>query len=493
MGANGILQKHWVRVTWYFVLDAVFFILAFVLGTWLRLGPDYGKHIAEYTTGILWGAVIFSCVSYICGLYTPQSRPQGTFKRAIVLALCLLFAIGCMVAMFYINFSSRIGRGVMLISGLLSYLLIFLHHTVLLHQLRNFRERVALIVTSPLDEAEARLLEAFPSQNLEMAGLIHDDGFQPAGTGRILGRVKDLAEIVRREDLGRVLCTNRSMLDVSMYRQFCQLRYSGVPVMPMIHLCEEVYQCVPLELVTPEWLLGASGAPHILYIRKIKRAFDIVCSLVGLVLLGPFMLAGMALVKLTSPGPVFYRQTRCSRFGRPFKVIKLRTMAVDAEKDGPVWSQRDDPRVSGVGRILRKYRIDEIPQLINVLRGEMSFVGPRPERPEFSEELSAQIPFYRERMMVQPGVTGWAQVNYPYGSNVEDARRKLEYDLYYMKNMSLFLDLFILLDTVRIVLHGGLDAAPPRVETRAGTVRDWETFRTASRIKKVPVAETDSH
>jgi lipopolysaccharide/colanic/teichoic acid biosynthesis glycosyltransferase len=134
-------------------------------------------------------------------------------------------------------------------------------------------------------------------------------------------------------------------------------------------------------------------------------------------------------------------------------------MRTDAERDGAVWSKADDDRATPIGKILRRYRIDEIPQLINVLRGEMSFVGPRPERPEFVDELARQIPFYRERLMVQPGITGWAQVNYPYGSSVEDARRKLEYDLYYMKHMSVFLDFFILVDTIRIVLRGGLDEA----------------------------------
>jgi lipopolysaccharide/colanic/teichoic acid biosynthesis glycosyltransferase len=156
---------------------------------------------------------------------------------------------------------------------------------------------------------------------------------------------------------------------------------------------------------------------------------------------------------------VFYRQVRCGRFGKEFSMLKLRTMRVDAEKDGAVWATAGDKRTTPVGGFLRKYRIDEIPQLINVLRGEMSLVGPRPERPEFVEQLAEKIPFYRERLMIQPGITGWAQVNYPYGASVEDTRRKLEYDLYYMKHMSLFLDLFILLDTVRTILAGGLSEA----------------------------------
>jgi exopolysaccharide biosynthesis polyprenyl glycosylphosphotransferase len=273
---------------------------------------------------------------------------------------------------------------------------------------------------------------------------------------KVLGRVSSLSEIVRRENVSRILCTNKSIIDPTMCRQFCELRYSGVTVMPLISLFEEVHQLVPLELISPEWLLNASGLPHMLYIKKLKRGFDIVTSLAGLIFLGPFMLLGMLALKLTSSGPVFYRQTRCGRFGKTFQVIKLRTMRMDAEKDGAVWAQKDDPRVTPIGSFLRKYRVDEIPQLINVLRGEMSFVGPRPERPEFIQELAHKIPYYQERLMVQPGITGWAQVNYPYGATVEDARRKLEYDLYYTKNMKLFLDVFILLDTVRIILRGGV-------------------------------------
>ena len=211
-----------------------------------------------------------------------------------------------------------------------------------------------------------------------------------------------------------------------------------------------------------------------LYIKKVKRLFDIVVSIAGLILSAPLLLAAMVAVKVTSAGPVFYRQVRSGRFGRQVNVTKLRTMRVDAEKGGAVWSTENDPRVTPVGRILRKYRIDEIPQLFHVLMGTMSFVGPRPERPEMIEKLATSIPYYQERLMVQPGITGWAQVNYPYGSSVEDARRKLEYDLYYMKNMSVFLDLFILLDTVRIVIRGGANDSLTRTEERSKAMQEFQ-------------------
>jgi exopolysaccharide biosynthesis polyprenyl glycosylphosphotransferase len=185
----------------------------------------------------------------------------------------------------------------------------------------------------------------------------------------------------------------------------------------------------------------------------LKRAFDIVASLTLLLLTGPLILVTAALIKLESKGPAFYRQRRVGLFNEGFDIVKLRSMRTDAEVGGrAVWAAKDDPRVTRVGRFIRKIRIDELPQAWTVLKGEMSFVGPRPERPQFVSDLEQLLPFYAERHMVKPGITGWAQINYPYGASIEDARHKLEYDLYYAKNYSPFLDLLILLQTLRVVL-----------------------------------------
>ena len=224
------------------------------------------------------------------------------------------------------------------------------------------------------------------------------------------------------------------------------------------------YQAVPLQLVTEAWLFRASGQSGLLYIKKLKRLFDVVTALLFILLLGPALLVGMLAVRLSSPGPVFFRQKRLGRMGKTFHILKLRTMHVDAEKDGPQWSRKEDPRVFAVGKWLRQFRVDEIPQLFNILSGQMSFVGPRPERPEFFEELERQIPYYRERLLLQPGLTGWAQVRYPYGSTMADAWLKQEHDLFYMKHMSILLDFFILLETVRTVLLGGVKDHRLRVE-----------------------------
>ena len=184
-----------------------------------------------------------------------------------------------------------------------------------------------------------------------------------------------------------------------------------------------------------------------------KRAFDIIASLLLLALTLPVIMLFAALVKLESEGPAFYRQRRVGLFGEGFDIVKLRSMRVDAEVGGrAVWAAEHDPRITRIGRFIRRVRINELPQTWTVLKGEMSFVGPRPERPQFVDDLERHLPFYAERHMVKPGITGWAQINYPYGASVEDARNKLEYDLYYAKNYSPFLDLLILLQTLRVVL-----------------------------------------
>jgi exopolysaccharide biosynthesis polyprenyl glycosylphosphotransferase len=185
----------------------------------------------------------------------------------------------------------------------------------------------------------------------------------------------------------------------------------------------------------------------------LKRGFDLLLSAFLLILAAPIILVTAMLVKLDSPGPAFYRQVRVGRFGETFEILKLRSMRQDAEAGGAaIWAQQGDPRVTRIGRIIRLIRVDELPQLWTVLKGQMSFVGPRPERPEFVAELERQIPFYAERHMVKPGITGWAQINYPYGASLDDARHKLEYDLYYTKNYSPFLDLLIILQTMRVLL-----------------------------------------
>jgi sugar transferase (PEP-CTERM system associated) len=227
----------------------------------------------------------------------------------------------------------------------------------------------------------------------------------------------------------------------------------GVRVLTVPTFCERHLGRIDLDSVDAHWLLCAEGFAHGRLTSVLKRAMDVAVSLMLLVLTLPVMLMTALLIKLDSPGPVLYRQKRLGLHGKVFTLCKFRSMRVDAEAGGdPRWAQQQDPRVTRVGRFIRPMRIDELPQLINVLLGEMSMIGPRPERPHFVEQLARVIPLYRERAYVKPGITGWAQVNYPYGASVEDAREKLAYDLYYVKNRGLLLDLLILLATVRVIL-----------------------------------------
>ncbi len=236
-------------------------------------------------------------------------------------------------------------------------------------------------------------------------------------------------------------------------RSLLASKLRGVRVFDDTRFFENQLGRIDLDTIDATWLLKADGFTESAFGRVSKRAMDVAVSAIMLLGALPLMALTALLIKLEGPGPVFYRQQRTGLGGVPFTVFKFRSMTVDAEAAGkPRWAQQQDPRVTRVGSVIRPMRIDELPQLINVLRGEMSMIGPRPERPHFVEQLAKVIPFYAERSCVKPGLTGWAQVNFPYGASVEDAREKLAYDLYYVKNRSLLLDLLILVSTVRVVL-----------------------------------------
>ena len=233
-----------------------------------------------------------------------------------------------------------------------------------------------------------------------------------------------------------------------------EVKLAGTRVSDLTDFIERETGRVDIQVLNPSWIIFGEGfvASHRISVI-IKRLFDLLASGLLLAITAPALLITAIAIKLTSRGPVLYRQERVGLGGVPFNVLKFRSMRTDAEAQGaPQWATKRDPRVTSVGRLIRATRIDEIPQIFNVFRGEMSFVGPRPERPFFVDQLTRQIPFFAERHAVKPGITGWAQINYPYGASVEDARAKLEYDLYYVKNYSIFLDLMILIQTVRVVL-----------------------------------------
>jgi exopolysaccharide biosynthesis polyprenyl glycosylphosphotransferase len=257
-------------------------------------------------------------------------------------------------------------------------------------------------------------------------------------------------EALRARRIWAVITADQAALDPARRAAFEQ---AGLRVLGETEFLEQRLNRVDLARLPPDWTARAAGLDRSRLEAGLRRAFDIAASLGLLLVTAPLLLLTAIAIKLDSPGPVFYRQSRVGLGGKPFTLIKFRSMVVDAEAAGaPRWAARRDPRITRVGRIIRLFRIDEIPQAINVLKGDMALIGPRPERPAFVEELARQIPHYNDRALVKPGITGWAQVSYPYGASVEDARMKLAYDLYYVKNRSLFLDLLILVATVRVVL-----------------------------------------
>jgi len=278
-------------------------------------------------------------------------------------------------------------------------------------------------------------------------------------TGKMEGAVTresvaaHLMEVVHKQKVHRVIVAMPDRRGTIPMPELLELRMQGVKIEEATSWLEKIYGKIEVENLYPSWLVFGEGFRRSTAFRLVRRAVSFVISLIGLILALPLFPLIMLAICLDSKGPVFYTQTRVGKAGRIFKVVKFRTMRQDAEaENGPQWAGNGDPRVTRVGKFLRSSRLDEIPQLWCVLKGDMAFVGPRPERPEFIEWLSKEIPYYGVRHMVRPGLTGWAQVKYKYGSTVEDSREKLQYDLFYIKNASIGLDLLIMFLTVKTVL-----------------------------------------
>jgi sugar transferase (PEP-CTERM system associated) len=271
--------------------------------------------------------------------------------------------------------------------------------------------------------------------------------------GSILDTEGELYETVKRENADKIVVSLTERRGVLPLQEIMTCKLSGIEVIDAPSFYERMTGKLLLENITPSWFIFSDGFRITALVRFIKRVADVLFSAAGILLVLPFIPLIALAICLDSPGPILFRQVRVGEREKNFTLYKFRTMRQDAEKGtGAVWAKEKDPRVTRLGNFLRKSRIDEIPQLFNVLKGDMSLVGPRPERPEFIEKLKAVIPYYSERHFVKPGVTGWAQVRYPYGASVEDALEKLRYDLYYIKNLTLTFDLMIILETVKVVL-----------------------------------------
>ena len=270
----------------------------------------------------------------------------------------------------------------------------------------------------------------------------------------IIGTYEQVARVVEVQKVTTVVVCLEDRRSVLPVEQLLDLKAMGIDVLDGHQLFEEVSGRLSIDSLRPSALVFSNGFKQRMASRIIKRFVDILVSAGGLLTLFPLFLLVAFLIKVDSPGPVFYRQVRVGLRGRPFHIWKFRSMVQDAENAGPRWAQADDPRISRVGWWLRKTRVDEFPQLVNVLRGEMSLVGPRPERPVFVQSLRKIIPYYDLRHTVRPGITGWAQVKFRYGASEEDAHMKLQYDLYYVKRLSVGIDMRILVHTVRVMCLG---------------------------------------
>ncbi len=422
----------------------------------MTIGAEY---LLENWISLASAVAIYMLVFYAGGMYEPSIRNRRVdfdFLPLVVISI----AAGITGLLLYARPQMILGRGIWAISSVLILWLAYALRRLFLSMVRKgFFLKQAIVLCDHPDRAAdlLGLLKNNPSSMYRVSGLVIC-GAAPASAyiegPPVLGTAETLGHLVEVNDISVILLSVSPMRSHELLSRLRPLRYAGVEIMDYVSLSEELGQEIPLAHINDEWLMTVALNSSVVQIRKVKRAVDIAVSLIGLVLGIPLILFFGLLIKLTSPGPVIYRQKRVGLGNSPYLLYKLRTMQANAEAQGAVWASQKDTRVTRVGYFLRKWRIDELPQLFNILKGEMSLVGPRPERPEFTEKLATFIPFYNERHLVQPGLTGWAQVRYPYAASFEAAARKLQFDLYYIKNMSFLLDAAILLRTFKTILVG---------------------------------------
>jgi sugar transferase (PEP-CTERM system associated) len=431
---------------------------AFIFATYVVLEVDPTVFLL-YDGGISRIALVL--LSIIVGLHFHDLYSQIHVKSRVVLVqqLCLVMGVAFLSQglIAYADSNLRVPIRVMVVGSALAVIAIFFWRILFSAFALQVvgRDRMLLVGGSPLLEDIGQFIVDHPESGLEVAGYV-DDRHQigaPLPGGKILGDMDRLRDVVRTAQPHRIVVgmfERRNRMPVS---ELLELRFAGNVIEEVANTYERVCGRVCLKEIRPSQLIfsGELGPrrQNLVY----QRISNVIVAVIGIVLSFPLMLLTALAVRLSSPGPVLYRQARVGLDDTLFTVYKFRSMRVDAETGtGPVWAQKDDPRVTTVGRIIRRIRFDELPQLFNVLRGEMSMVGPRPERPEFVKALNEQIPYYRQRHCVRPGITGWAQISYKYGDTLEDTITKLEYDLYYIKNMSMSLDTYIIFHTLKAML-----------------------------------------
>jgi sugar transferase (PEP-CTERM system associated) len=453
--------RLWARLGVLLAFEAILIVVAVGVAAYLRLG-DLAWDVIVNENGA-YKALLLAGVTQVCLYYSDlyDLRLVAEKRELFTRMLEALGAASFILATVYFWFPDVIlGRGVFLISALLVIGLVGGWRLAFnwLGTRMSPRERLLIVGTGSGALALAReLFDRRQELGVSIVGFVDPDPMkvgQPLLNPGVVGAIEDIPSIVRTTGVDRVVVSLADARGKLSMDKLLEMRLGlGVAFDHLATVYEKYTGKIAIENLRPSWLIFSEGFRKTRALLAAKRAIDVILSTLGLVILSPVMLIVAALVKLTSPGPALYHQTRVGHEGRHFMVHKFRSMRSDAEANtGAVWAAANDERITPLGRWLRRTRFDEVPQLWNVLVGEMSLVGPRPERPEFVEHLKESIPFYGLRHGVRPGVTGWAQVRYTYGASVEDALEKLQYDLFYMKHVSITLDLLILFLTVKTVI-----------------------------------------
>jgi sugar transferase (PEP-CTERM system associated) len=414
-----------------------------------------------HATGALWKVVIVTALCELCFYYNDlYDLTRVHAKRELVVGV--LQGIGAaaiaLAAVSALLPSLLIGRGTFVTVMALLLVVVPIWRLAFdgLTSDPHLEERVLVVGSGQLARTVAQQIRQQHDFAYRVVGFVgeadtHSDAIAVAP---VVGTLPELPRIIRSHRIDRIVVSLPDRRGHLPLNELLQAKLAGVRVEDAATTYERITGRILVDDLKPSWLIFSDGFRASRLTRAIKRTFDLALAIVCLVLGAPLLLLTAIAVRLDSRGPIFYCQDRVGENGRVFTLCKFRSMRVDAEQGTPVWAKDGDDRVTRVGRFLRKARLDELPQLWNVLRGDMSFVGPRPERPYFVEQLAAAIPFYMARHAVKPGVTGWAQVKYRYGASVEDGLEKLRYDLYYIKHQSWFFDFSILVDTVKVVVSG---------------------------------------
>ena len=438
--------------------DVALIFIATFLSPLIRLGKKADVFYA-YIAVIFISIFFYLIMMYIFDLYN-MNRRFGSWDSLIRITLAVLSAGSSAGLVLYFLKLWAVSRAIFIIQMFLVLVLLLSWRLIfsLMFPVSIVKESVIVLGAGGSGAALSEVLESRLSP-YTIVGFLDDDQAKlknKIGSSVVIGRTDDLLQIASRRNIKTAIIAITHDRPKRLIHSILEAKLKGMNIIEMPTACERLTRRVPVAHIHDEWLLFAGGFYLFTkeYLQKIKRLIDLSLSSLFIILTLPVLGIIALAIKLDSKGPVFYKQIRIGKGAEEFTLWKFRSMVSNAEENGPVWASKNDHRLTRVGKIIRFLRIDEMPQLFNVLRGEMSLIGPRPERVEFVRELESRLPYYAVRHTVLPGVTGWAQVNYRYGASVDDALHKLEYDLYYIKNMSLFLDLKILLKTIGVVLFG---------------------------------------